>query len=195
MATTDPRVDAYIERATPFAWQVLQALRQVVHTGCSSAVETIKWGMPFFTVDGRILAHMATFRQHCAFDFWQGRGVADRGKDDDAMGQFGRIASTADLPPRRELVRLVKLAVAASAQGAARKTVGRKNDSKPPLPVPAVLAGALHGNAAAREAFEKLSNSLRREYIEWIVEAKRDETRARRVAQAIEWLAEGKSRN
>jgi hypothetical protein len=86
MATTDPRVDAYIERATPFAWQVLQALRQVVHTGCPSAVETIKWGMPFFTVDGRILAHMAAFRQHCAFDFWQGRGVADRGKDDDAMG-------------------------------------------------------------------------------------------------------------
>ena len=95
MATTDPRVDAYIERA------LLQALRQVVHTGCPSAVETIKWGMPFFTVDGRILAHMAAFRQHCAFDFWQGRGVADRGKDDDAMGQFGRIASTADLPPRR----------------------------------------------------------------------------------------------
>jgi uncharacterized protein YdeI (YjbR/CyaY-like superfamily) len=195
MATTDLRIDAYIERAAPFARPVLDTLRKAVHAGCPGVVETIKWSMPFFTVDGRILAHMAAFKQHCAFGFWRGREMADRGKDDEAMGQFGRIAGVADLPPKRELVRLVKLAAAASAQPDATKTTGRKNEAKPPMPMPDILAAALRVHARARAGFEKLSNSHRREYIEWIVGAKRDETRARRVAQTIEWLAQGKSRN
>jgi uncharacterized protein YdeI (YjbR/CyaY-like superfamily) len=195
MATTDPRIDAYIEAAAPFARPVLTALRKAVHDGCPDVLETIKWSMPFFTVDGRILAHMAAFKQHCAFGFWRGRQVAERGKDDEAMGQFGRIESMADLPPRRELVRLVARAVAAPQSPATKKAVGRKNESKPPAPVPEVLGAALRRDAVAQANFEALANSHRREYVEWIVDAKRDETRQRRVLKTVEWLAEGKTRN
>lgn len=194
MAATDRRVDAYIEAAAPFARPVLAALRKAVHEGCPGVAETIKWGMPFFLADGRILAHMAAFKQHCAFGFWRGRGGADPRRNDEAMGQFGRITRLADLPPRAELARLIRLAVAASAR-VAGKAAGPKTGAKPPLPLPDALASALRGNADAQTFFEGLSNSQRREYVEWVVDAKREATRTRRIAQAIEWLAEGKTRN
>ncbi len=194
MASSDPRIDTYIEQAAPFAQPVLQALRKAVHEACPEVQETMKWRMPFFTLEDRILAHMAAFKQHCAFGFWRGREVTDRSKEDDAMGQFGRIASVADLPTRRELVRLIKQAAATPAPVVAEKTPARR-PTKPPASVPEVLSAALRRNARARESFEKFSESQRREYVEWIAEAKRDETRARRVAQAVEWLAEGKTRN
>lgn len=194
MATIDPRVDAYIERAAPFARPVLDKLRKAVHADCPGGAETIKWGMPFFMVEDRILAHMAAFKAHCGFGFWRGRGVVTQSKEDEAMGQFGRIASVADLPGQRELVRLVRLARAASALPAGKKAA-RRSEAKPAARLPDVLAAALRSHSTARATFEKLPPSHRREYIEWIAEARRDETRARRVAQAIEWLAEGKSRN
>ena len=194
MASSDPRIDTYIEKSAPFAQPVLQALRRAVHEACPEVQETMKWRMPFFTLESRILAHMAAFKQHCAFGFWRGREVTDRSKEDDAMGQFGRIASVADLPARRELVRLIKHAAATPAPGVAEKTPARR-PPQPPAAVPEVLSLALQRNARARESFEKFSASQRREYVEWIAEAKRDATRARRVAQAVEWLAEGKTRN
>jgi uncharacterized protein YdeI (YjbR/CyaY-like superfamily) len=195
MASSDPRVDTYIERAAPFAHPVLQTLRKAVHEACPDAQETMKWSMPFFTLEGRILAHMAAFKQHCAFGFWRGRQVADQGKEDEAMGQFGRIASVADLPPRRELVRLIQRAATAPVPATAETAPPATKKPKAPVPVPEVLSKALRTHARARASFEKFSNSQRREYIDWIAEAKREETRQRRVAQAIEWLAEGKTRN
>ena len=60
---------------------------------------------------------------------------------------------------------------------------------------PPDLAAALKKNAQARATFDGFSPSHKKEYIEWIVEAKRDETRQRRLSQAIEMLAEGKTRN
>ena len=194
MAASDPRIDTYIEQAAPFARPVLQALRKAVHEACPDVQETMKWRMPFFTLEGRILANMAAFKQHCAFGFWRGREVADRNKEDEAMGQFGRMASVADLPSRHDLLRLIKRAAATPTPVASGKTPAR-TPSKPPAAIPEVLSVALQRNARARENFEKFSNSQRREYVEWIAEAKRDETRARRVAQAIEWLAAGKTRN
>lgn len=137
MATTDPRVDAYIERATPFARPLLAHLRSAVHAGCPQATETIKWNMPFFMHGDRILAHMAAFTQHCAFGFWKGRAVADQGKAGEAMGQFGRITTLADLPPKRELVGIVKRAVAlidagTSAAPLSAKTSGPRSRSPRP---------------------------------------------------------------
>jgi uncharacterized protein YdeI (YjbR/CyaY-like superfamily) len=152
--------------------------------------------MPFFTVEGRILAHMAAFKEHSGFGFWRGGAAAAPDKKGEAMGQFGRIASVADLPPQRELVRRVRLAVAASARPTdAPQPAPRKKAATPLSPVPDALVAALRAHAAARATFEKLPPSHRREYIDWIAEAKRDETRARRVTQTVEWLAEGKSRN
>ncbi|MEO8058758.1 MAG: YdeI/OmpD-associated family protein [Burkholderiales bacterium] len=195
MATTDPRIDAYIERAAPFAQPILAQLRRAVHGGCPAVVETIKWGMPFYMHGERILANMAAFKQHCSFRFWNGRDAAERGQSDEAMGQFGRITLLSDLPPRRELVRVVKQAVALIDAGGTttRAAAPRKAAAEPDMPVE--FGQALARHAAARQTFEALSPSQRREYTEWIAEAKRDETRARRLAQALEWLAEGKTRH
>jgi hypothetical protein len=112
MATTDPRIDAYIERAAPFAQPLLRTLRTAVHAACPGVVETIKWGMPFFMHGPHILAHMAAFKQHASFGFWHGRAAADQGRDGEAMGQFGRITKPSDLPSAAELKALVRAVVA-----------------------------------------------------------------------------------
>ena len=108
MGTRDPRIDAYIARAAPFAQPVLTHLREAVHAGSPGVVETIKWGKPFFMQGPRIVAYMAAFKQHCGFGFWHGRELADQGRNGEAMGQFGRITAVADLPSRRDLAALVR---------------------------------------------------------------------------------------
>ena len=194
MGTRDARVDAYIAKAAPFARPILGHLREIVHSACPDVEETIRWGFPHFDAGG-VLCSMASFKAHCAFGFWKGAVLfGDTEKGREAMGQFGRIASIADLPPKRELVRLVKAARKLNEEGvAAPKTKAGK--PKPPVETPADLAAALKKNAKARAAFEAFPPSHRREYVEWLVEAKRDETRRRRLEQALEWMAEGKSRN
>lgn len=119
MAVKDPRVDAYIEGAVPFAQPLLRVLRTAVHAGCPDVEETIKWRMPFFMHGGRILGHMAAFKQHCALGFWHGRDAADQGKDGEAMGQFGRITCRADLPSAAELKAIVRAVAARMDAGAA----------------------------------------------------------------------------
>ncbi|RQP22967.1 YdeI/OmpD-associated family protein [Piscinibacter terrae] len=194
MGTTDPRIDAYIAKSADFAQPILTHLRQVVHAACPSVEETIKWGMPNFMYGGKILANMAAFKAHCAFGFWQRDAVAGTGKNNDAMGQFGRIESLKDLPGKAELSRLVKKAAALIDSGEKPRRVP-KSAPKPTPETPDDLLAALKRNAAARKTFEAFAPSHRREYIEWITEAKRPETREKRLAQTLEWLAEGKSRN
>jgi uncharacterized protein YdeI (YjbR/CyaY-like superfamily) len=192
MATTDPRVDAYIAKAAPFARPILEKLRELVHLGVPEVVETMKWSSPAFEHHGP-LAQMAAFKAHCTFGFWKGSLVTKSAKEGDAMGQFGRIESLADLPPDRVVVEYARKAAALNESGV--KLDRPKKHPKPEIPVPDDLATALKRSAEARATFDALSPSHRREYLEWIVEAKREETRVRRIATAIEWLAEGKSRN
>lgn len=195
MPTTDPRVDAYIADAAPFARPILVHLRTLVHAACPEVEETIKWGMPFFVYRGA-LCHMAAFKRHCAFGFWKGRQIVGADAPESAMGQFGRIGKASDLPPKKTIVAYLKQAIALNEAGVPAATRARKAP-KPEAEVPAELAAAFASkkHAKARKAFEAFSPSHRREYVEWIVEAKRDETRARRVATTLEWLAEGKPRN
>jgi len=195
MATTDPRVDAYIERAAPFAQPILAHLRAAVHAACPDAQETIKWGMPFFLHGAHILGYMAAFKQHCAFGLWKGRGLAAAREPAEGMGQFGRLETLQDLPPQRELLQTLRRAVAQIDAGAAALRAPKGHDTKAPPEVPAPLAEALQHNEAARKTFAEFSSSQRLEYIEWIAQAKRAETCASRVAQTIEWLGEGKSRH
>lgn len=61
--------------------------------------------------------------------------------------------------------------------------------------MPPDLAAALARHDAARKTFDAFAPSQRREYIDWLTEAKREETRARRLAQAVDWLTEGKPRH
>jgi len=194
MGTRDPRVDAYIARAEPFARPILEHLRELVHRGAPDVVETIKWGMPFFARK-KNLCHMAAFKAHCAFGFWTGRIAGATGKEGEAMGQFGRIASLEDLPSDRKLVALVREAVALDERE--EKTPARPKRPPPEVEVPEDLQKALRArkHAAARKTFEAFPPSHRREYVEWIAEAKTEATRAKRLATTLEWLTEGKPRN
>jgi len=195
MGTRDPRIDAYIEKSADFARPILAHLREVVHSACPEVEETVKWGMPHFQYQG-MLCGMASFKAHCTFGFWKGKLIVDRGGEsaEQAMGQFGRITSVAGLPPKRVLAGYVKEAMRLNEEGV--KTPRRAPaKTKRPAVVPDDLAAALRRNSKATAAFDAFSPSHRREYVEWITEAKREETRARRIATAVEWLAEGKSRN
>ena len=190
MGTRDPRVDAYIENAQPFAKPILQHLRKVVHAGCADVEETMKWSFPHFTYMGMLCA-MAAFKEHCTFGFWKG-SLLEAPQGGDAMGQFGRITSVNDLPPQKTLVALVRQAASLNDQGVkVERTAGRRT----PLATPDDLIAALKKNKKALATFESFSPSHRREYVEWITDAKREETRQRRVSTAIEWLAAGKPRN
>jgi len=202
MAARDPRIDAYIEKSAPFAQPILRRLREVVHAGCPEVVETMKWSFPHFEYKG-ILCSMASFKAHCAFGFWTGAEVLEGEAKEGAMGQFGRITSPKDLPAKKVLVGYVKKAVALKDAGVkpawavARADRAKARAKRPELPVPEELAAALalKKNGKAKEAFEAFPPSHRREYIEYVAEAKRPETRARRVAQTVEQLKMGKGRN
>ncbi len=196
--TRSAGIDAYVSSAAPFARPILKHLRELVHAGCPEVAETMKWRMPFFVHGGRNLCHMAAFKAHCAFGFWHAdmRQFVDRetGKSGEAMGSLGRIAALADLPPDRTLVGYVQRAAALNASGLPAHAVPKRR-TRPALPVPRELCAALAGHPEAAATFSRMSRSHRREYIEWITGAKRDETRRRRLETAVAWLAEGRSLN
>ena len=192
--TRDTRVDSYIARQADFARPILEHLREAVHAACGQVEEAIKWGMPAFLYRGRILANMAAFKAHASFGFWRSGGaIGETGSERDAMGQFGRLTSLADLPAPAKLDEMIGKAMAMIDSGPAPRP--RRQTPRPELPVPAELKAALDVNPRAAEVFAGFAPSCRREYVEWIAEAKQPETRARRVAQAVEWMAQGKKRN
>lgn len=189
----DPRIDAYIERAAPFAQPILRHVRTLVHVACPTVEETIKWGMPTFVHAGGILCGMAAFKQHASFGFWKHARVVGEGEPRAGMGSYGKLVSLADLPPKRTLLAHLRNAVALNEAGV--KSPARKSAPKPPPETPPELAAALAQVPAAKAAFDAFPPGCRREYIAWITGAKRPETRARRVAEAVAWMAEGKRRN
>jgi uncharacterized protein YdeI (YjbR/CyaY-like superfamily) len=195
MGHRDPRIDAYIGNAAAFAQPILERLRAIVHEACPDAEETLKWGAPSFMHADGILCMMAAFKQHASFGFWKHALVMGGEVPRDGMGSFGKMTSLKDLPPKKELVALIHKAMRLNEDGV--KTPGvRKVRAPKPLPVaPDDLVAALKKNRQARTTFDGFSPSQQREYVDWITEAKRDETRQKRLTQAIEWLSEGKPRN
>ena len=199
MTTTDPRIDAYIQGSDDFARPILEHLRKLIHKACPDVVETIKWSRPFFEYEGGMLCHISAFKQHCAVGFWNAPLLKDPAgvlhiKDKNAMGHFDRITSLKDLPADKILIALIREAAALNEQGV-KKPAPVKKPLKAALPVPPALTSALKKNKKAADVFAGFPPSHRREYIEWITEAKTDETRDRRIATTLEWLTEGKSRN
>ncbi len=188
----DPRIDAYIARQADFARPILAYLRDAMHAACPDGEETIKWGMPTFTYRGKILAGMAAFKRHASLSFWNESVLGAGERNREAMGQFGRIAAIDDLPPRARLIALIRAGMALIEAGAKPP---RAAATKPPPEVPPDLATALAANPAAKATFDAFPPSARRDYVEWITGARREETRARRLAQAVAWLAEGKRRH
>ena len=194
MGDRNPRVDAYIEKSAPFARPILEHLRDVVHTAVPEVTEEIKWSMPAFTYKG-MMCGMAAFKEHCALNFWKHSLVVGGPRPDDAMGSFGRITSLADLPPDEELIRYVREAKRLNDEGVKPVKRAKPAAEKKELDTPDDLIAALETNPAAMEHFEAFSPSKRKDYVEWITEAKTDATRRKRLETAIEWIAEGKSRN
>ena len=193
MGRRDPRIDAYIERQAEFAKPILAHLRAILHEACPDCEETLKWSSPSFIYKGKILAGFAAFKAHAVFGFWSGSLVLEADAEQkSAMGQFGRLTSVADLPPKAMLTELI---------GKARKLVDegvkppRDKHKKPPFTVPQDLRAAIDAVPAAKATFDGFPPSQQREYADWVSDAKRDETRAKRLAQSVEWLAEGKRRN
>lgn len=194
MGTRDKRVDAFIAKSREFARPILRHVRESVHAATKELDEDIKWGMPFFTYQGRLVAYMAAFTKHAAFGFYGGEAVL--GKDvevRDAMGSFGRITSLAEAPSKAAIAKYVKRAVARAKLRVAGGTPARK--PKPAAKVPADLAKALKADATMRTHWQAFTPGKRRDYIEWITGAKQPATRARRLATTIEWVREGKSQN
>lgn len=192
MGTRDKRVDAYIAKSAEFAKPILFYIRETVHEACPECEETLKWSAPTFMYEG-MLCGMASFQHHATFGFWKHELLLGE-RNGDAMGSFGRLTTIADLPTRKQLVGLVKRAMKLNEDGV--KVVRRKPaQPKAAIAVPAELKSALARNKRARTTFEAFSPSHKREYLEWITEAKSAETRARRIATAVEWMSEGKARN
>lgn len=199
----NPRVDGYIAKAQPFAQPILDHLRRLVHRGCPAVEETFKWSRPFFEYKGVILFNMSAFKAHCSFGFW-GQEISAILRDagavrDDGMGTLGKIASVADLPPERAILGWIRQATAFVDSGEHTGPIATRNRvvkaPKSALETPPEFVSALKKNRKAFAVFAAFSPSCKREYIDWIAEAKRDETRQRRIVQAVEWIAEGKQRN
>jgi uncharacterized protein YdeI (YjbR/CyaY-like superfamily) len=189
----DPRIDAYIAKAAPFARPILEHVRARVHSAAPEAEETIKWSAPGFTIDGKILLMMAAFKQHAALNFWRGQELGDGSPKAGAMGQFGRLTSVDDMPPDSELDALIREAAALARTAPAPRKA--KHQPKPPAELHPEFAKALDANPKARTTLDGFPPSARRDYLDWIAEAKQDKTRAKRIADAVEWLSVGKRRH
>lgn len=194
MAKKDPRIDAYISKAAPFAQPILKHLRKIVHAGCPDVEETMKWSFPHFDYKG-IMCGMAGFKHHCIFGFWKHELIFPKGQNGKVDGTFrGRITALTDLPNEKALLGYVRKAAALNDEGV-KPPSRAKPKKKELLRIPNDFAAALKKNAKARKTFEDFSPSNKREYVEWVSEAKREETRQERLMTSIKWLAEGKPRN
>jgi uncharacterized protein YdeI (YjbR/CyaY-like superfamily) len=202
-AKEDPRVDAYINKAKPFAQPILRHLRVLVHKGCPDVQETIKWSRPFFEYRGTILGNMSAFKEHCSFGFWGeeiGTVLREAGVvQDGGMGSLGRITTVKDLPSDKELLGFIRASTGYIDRGEHTSPIAARHKvvkaPKATVETPDEFSAALKKNKNAAAAFAAFSPSCKREYVEWIADAKRQETREKRIATAIEWIAEGKQRN
>jgi uncharacterized protein YdeI (YjbR/CyaY-like superfamily) len=199
----DPRFDVYIAKSKPFAQPILIHIRELVHRACPGVVESIKWSRPFFDYKGAILCNMSAFKEHCSFGFWgeEISAVLREAKvlQPDAMGSLGRITRIEDLPADKKMLSFLRQATAFIDNGQYTSPITARHKvvkaPKPALEAPAEFTKALKASKKAAAAFAAFSPSCKKEYVEWIADAKRDETRAKRIATAVEWISEGKQRN
>jgi uncharacterized protein YdeI (YjbR/CyaY-like superfamily) len=185
----DARIDGYIGRAQPFARPILERIRERVHAVFPEVEEAVKWGHPTFCKNGKIVLGMAAFKAHAVVNFWRGQelGIAGSGE---AMGQLGKLESVADLPS--DLDSLIAKAIALADTPAPRKP---KHAPKPLPEMHPEFASALARAPRAKAAFDAFPPSARRDYLDWVAEAKQEATRAKRIASSVEWLSEGKRRH
>jgi len=192
VATRDPRIDAYIAKAQPFARPILARFRKAMHAGCPGVTETLKWSVPAFEHHG-MLGGMAAFKAHCIFGFWKAPLMKTVAARKDRIGRYGRLASIDAMPGEKALIAMVKEAAALNEAGVTLKRAPKL--PKPAPKTPSYMLAAIRKNRKALAAYQAFSPSHKREYVEWIMDAKTDETRARRLQTAVQWMADGRSRN
>lgn len=194
MANIDKRIDDYITGSESFAQPVLTKLRRLVHIACPHVTETIKWGMPYFEYKG-LLCHMAGFKHHCAFGFWKAELMHDAAmlieNNGKAMGHAGKITSLKDLPDDRVIIERIKEAAKLNEEGIKLPVQSRNNIE---IIIPEILFNALHKKRSAYEIFNKLPPSHRKEYVNWINEAKTMETKMKRCGRVVEMVLSGKQK-
>lgn len=198
MGKKDQRVDAYIAKSQDFAKPIMEHLRELVHKAHPDIEETIKWGFPHFQYKG-IVCSMAAFKQHCAVVFWKAAIMSDpilvkNAEAESSMGHLGKITSLKDLPKDKTLLSFIKEAVKLNEDDVKLPSKPKPKEKKE-IVVPGYFTKALKKNKKANEVFNNFAYSHKKEYVEWITEAKTDETRNKRIATALEWIAEGKGRN
>jgi len=197
MARLDRRVDAKFSQAPDFAQPIIQLLRKAIHQACPEVQETLKWGMPAFEYQG-LLAIVGIFKSHCSLVLWKHQLLAEKFPElaeiaNPSTGKFGRLTKRSDLPSQAKLNQYLKFAVALNAEGV--RVPKRRKATRPVPTLPPEFKAALRRHKVAAQTFEKLSPSCQRDYVNWIADPKREETRAKRIATSIEWLAAGKKRN
>jgi uncharacterized protein YdeI (YjbR/CyaY-like superfamily) len=199
MIKKDNRIDLYISKSADFAKPVLNHIREIVHKACPDAVETMKWSFPHFDFKGEMMCSMAAFKQHCAFGFWKASLMKDPDKileikDRNAMGHLGQIKILSDLPADKILIKYIKEAAKLNEDGIKLPSKSKPKEKKE-LIVPDYFSKILQKNKTALKTFEDFSYSHKKEYVQWITEAKTEETRNKRMTASIELLKEGKSKN
>ncbi|WP_027380498.1 YdeI/OmpD-associated family protein [Chryseobacterium daeguense] len=197
MEKYNPSVDEYIEKSADFAKPILNYLREVVHEVCPDCEEAIKWKFPTFMYKGKILCSMVAFKNYCSMGFWlHGEMKTIKNLETDVektnMFSLGKITTTEDLPPKPQLTKIIQEAMELTDMGV---TLKKAPPSKTEIAVPDEFQSALNENKKALQVFEKASPSFRKEYITWIIDAKTEATRNKRIDQVLEWISEGKGRN
>ena len=194
MPSTDSRIDDYIAGAGEFARPILSRVRKLIHEVCPSVTETMKWGSPFYEHHG-VLVGTPAFKKHCALIFWKDKLIfKDVPTENNPSKRLRKLTSIEELPDDTTLIRYIEKSIELNEAGV-KEPVRSKPNSKKRLVVPKYLQDALNKSKRTLAAFENLSPSCKREYVEWLVDAKREETRAKRLATAVKWIAEGKNRN
>jgi len=198
MGKKEKAIDVYISKSADFAKPILNHIRELVHKTCPDVEEKMKWSFPHFDYKNEMMCSMASFKQHCAFGFWKASLMKDpvlteNAKSESAMGHMGRITSLKDLPPDKKIIGYIKEAMELTDRGI--KLPPKVKSDKQELVVPEYFLQALSKNKKAKATFERYGYSHKKEYLEWITEAKTESTRNKRLETALEWMAEGKSRH
>lgn len=197
MEKYNPLVDEYIEKSPDFSKPILNYIREIVHEFCTDAEEAIKWKFPTFMYKGKILCSMVSFKAYCSMGFWlHGEMQTIKNLETDVektnMFSLGKITKLEDLPSKPQLKKIILEAMELTDMGVKLKKAA---PTKTETAVPDEFQNVLDQNKKVLEIFQKASPSFRKEYINWITEAKTETTRNKRMEQAIEWISEGKGRN
>jgi uncharacterized protein YdeI (YjbR/CyaY-like superfamily) len=193
----NPELDDYLAKSAGFAKPIMQHLRELLHETCPEIVEEIKWGIPHFDYKGEMMCIFAAHKNHCSFTFWKESLMSDQKFKENPSLQaskryLGKIISLSDLPSDKQLVAYIKEAMALNENGV--KLVPRKSEKPKNIAIPDYFAKELAAKPKVKKIFDSKSDSFRKDYLVWITDAKTETTRQKRIAESLEWIAEGKGR-